>query len=422
LILFCYQDAKWFGMADVKEELVEAAADLLQGQHTVTEPAQFIICPHCGQRINFDDALRHDLAADVIARREAELRKKAEDEAAEKVRVTLDDQEKRLAELTGQLKQQRAAERQLRQQQRELEDQKEAWDLERERMRDDIRKEERERAASAQQERYEDLARRKEEDHKTEVRQLKDKLERMSAQLEEAARRGATRARQEEGIARQDVFAAELRGRFPDDEITVAARGQAGADITQRIRYGHRDCGTILWECKRAVNWSGAWVGKLADDARKAGAGFGVIVSETLPPGMEGSGRVDEIWICDFGSAVHLAAGLRWVLIAASQYEAANAARADISGKVYDYIATGGFASRCEAINRAIETMTSTLGKERRYYEQRWKEWERHIETVAGSLYGIAGDLVRLGAEVPPPLHAELPEATLSALPSVPAS
>jgi hypothetical protein len=144
----------------------------------------------------------------------------------------------------------------------------------------------------------------------------------MNAQLEEAVRRGATGSRQEEGVARQDVFAEELRERFPGDEITVTARGQAGADVTHRVRIGGRDCGTILWECKRAASWSGAWIGKLADDARKAGAAFGVIVSETLPRGMDGSGRVDEVWVCDFGSAVHLAAGLRWVLIAASQYEA----------------------------------------------------------------------------------------------------
>jgi hypothetical protein len=218
------------------------------------------------------------------------------------------------------------------------------------------------------------------------------------------------------------VFAAQLRDRFGDDEVTVTPRGRAGADVAQVVRHGQRDCGTILWECKRAAKWGTDWARKLADDVRKAGAAFGVIVSETLPPGMDGSGRADDVWVCDFGTAVHLAAGLRWVLIAASQYEAANAARAGTSGKVYDYIATGGFAARCEAIMQTIDTMLSTLGKERRYYEQRWKDWERHIDVMTGSLYGIAGDLVRLGAEIPPPLRAELPGADRPALPPAPAA
>jgi hypothetical protein len=69
-----------------------------------------------------------------------------------------------------------------------------------------------------------------------------------------------------------------------------------------------------------------------------------------------------------------------------------------------------------------VETMTGTLGKERRYYELRWKEWEKHIETIVASLYGIAGDLVSLGAEVPHPLRAELPERSAPALPVSPAS
>lgn len=81
-----------------------------------------------------------------------------------------------------------------------------------------------------------------------------------------------------------------------------------------------------------------------------------------------------------------------------------------------------GFASRCEAINHSIEMMLATLGKERRYYEQRWRDWERHTEAVGGGLYGIAGDLVRLGAEIPPPLRAELPEPSHPALPVIPAS
>jgi len=203
-------------------------------------------------------------------------------------------------------------------------------------------------------------------------------------------------------------------------QLDVGGDGQAGADVVQKVRHVGRDCGTILWECKRAANWSGTWVGKLASDSRKAGAACGVIVSETLPPGMEGSGRVDDVWVCDFGSAAHLAAGLRWVLIAASQYEAANAARADTSGKVYDYIATGGFASRCEAINQTVETMMRILGREKRYYGQKWKEWSAtsrpSAEASSGSLptwSGLAPRFLRrcapsfrtLPARHCPPVH-----------------
>lgn len=386
--------------------------------HVAEEPISGITCPNCGQQITLDEALRHQLAADLIARREAELRDTANAEADKRVRAELDSQqarlkesEERLAELGAKVREHQEAEKQLLRKQRELEDQKEAWDLERERMRGEIRRQEREEAEKAQRERYDELTQHMTADHKTEVRKLQDQIERMKAQLEDAARRGVTGSRQEEGFARQDVFAAALRDRFGDDQITVTRRGQAGADITQVVRLRTRACGTILWECKRTATWSATWTDKLAAEVQKAGASLGVIVSEALPPGVDGSGRVGDVWVCDFASAAHLAAGLRGLLIAASQYEAANAARADTAGRVYDYIATGGFASRCQTISRTIEAMVTTLGKEKRYYELRWREWERDIEVIAASLYGIAGDLVGIGADVPPPLRAELPDS-----------
>ena len=114
----------------------------------------------------------------------------------------------------------------------------------------------------------------------------------MNTQLDEARRKGATGSRQEEGFTQQDLFAEELRRRFPADEITVTPRGVAGGDVTQAVRLGGHDCGVILWECKRAAKWSGTWIGKLADDVTKARASLGAIVSaESRRPGQLRLGR-----------------------------------------------------------------------------------------------------------------------------------
>src|SRR5579863_5610555 len=138
------------------EEIRMSVLDPSPQGDVAADNTRSIVCPHCGQGIRLDEALRHQLAADLIARRETELREKAEHDATEKVRAALEDQGERLSELAGQLRQHQTIEKQLRQKQRELEDQKEAWDLERERMRDAIRKEEREQAAKLQQEHYEE--------------------------------------------------------------------------------------------------------------------------------------------------------------------------------------------------------------------------------------------------------------------------
>jgi len=329
----------------------------------------------------------------------------------------LREQEKALRQDSEVIRKLRDTEIQLRQERRKLEDDRDALQTEKERMRDEIRKQEREEAERKAQERYEAEQRQKDEAHAIEVRELEEKIKRVNAQLDEARRKGATGSRQEEGFTRQDLFAEELRRRFPADEITVTPRGMAGGDVTQAVRVNGHDCGVILWECKRAANWSGTWIGKLADDVAKAGADVGVIVSEELPAGMDSSGLVDSIWVTDYPHAPTLAAGLREAVTTAWRHKLANAGRDDTAAKVYDYITTGGFADRYAAAERALDAQLETLRKEKRYYTQSWAQREQQIEKTRTNLTGMVGDLIRVGAELPSTALAELPAPDLAVLP-----
>ncbi len=83
---------------------------------------------------------------------------------------------------------------------------------------------------------------------------------------------------------------------------------------------------------------------------------------------MDSSGLVDSIWVTDYRHATTLAAGLREAVITAWRHKLANAGRDDTAAKVYDYIATGGFADRYSAAERALDAQLETLRKEKRYY------------------------------------------------------
>ena len=320
-----------------------------------TSPA--VRCPHCGREVQLDEAIAHQLAAPMRAGWEAKMRQQLTDEVRAAHASDMEELEGRLHQRDGQIKELKAQEVGLLRDRRKLEDEKEDLEREKERMRDEIRKQERadaedrtrqhaEEDLRRTQESYQEQLRRKEADHGTRTRQLEDQLKRVSAQLEEAQRKSATGSRQQEGIARQDLFGEELQRRFPADLITVAPQGKRGPDVTQVVRVGHLDCGVILWECKRTADWGKDWPHKLAGEIHRARARFGVIVSEVLPPGMDGSGPVGEVWACDYGHAWDLAAGLRQAIIAVYRHEAANAGRAGTAGKLYDYIATGGFEAR----------------------------------------------------------------------------
>ena len=72
-----------------------------------------------------------------------------------------------------------------------------------------------------------------------------------------------------------------LRGAFPYDIIEPVGKGRKGGDVIQHVRgFSGQDCGTLLWEAKRAKAWSNGWADKLKQDRANAGAYIGIIVTQ----------------------------------------------------------------------------------------------------------------------------------------------
>ena len=94
------------------------------------------------------------------------------------------------------------------------------------------------------------------------------------------------------------------------------------------------------------------------------------------------------------------------------RHKLADAGRDDTAAKVYDYIATGGFAERYAAAERALDDQLEVLRKERRYYAQAWAQREQHIGKTRANLAGMVADLIRAGAELPPSTVAEFQRPT----------
>jgi hypothetical protein len=303
-------------------------------------------------------------------------------------------------------------------------------------MRAEISKEEREKAAKLANERAElelrrkeeerqEEERRKDEQHQIAVRRLEDQLARVKDQLADAERKARTGSRQEEGYARQEVFAEDMERRFPQDRFQVTRRGERGADVTQEVRVGTYLCGMILWECKDTMAWSGTWPTKLADDVKQAGASIGIIVSTALPAGIDGFGERDGAWICGYEVAAVLATGLREKVISDRRHELASAG-ANSAGRVYNYVMTGDFGSRFMMLGKIAAQLLHDVEQDRRALEQRWKRTERRIRELGATLDAIPLDLrdvLGADADLPPALRAELPSdetfAGLASLPSI---
>jgi hypothetical protein len=404
------------------------------------DPAGLVVCcPHCGHDVQLDEAIVHQLAAPLRTRWEEAIRQQVGAEIHAAYAQDLADQTKKCQELEDQVKDQDSKikdlqdkEMQLLKATRKLEDDKAAWDLKQEQMRAEISREEREKATKLaneradlevrrkEEERHEE-ERRKDEEHQVKVRQLEDQLARVKDQLADAERKARTGSRQEEGYARQEVFAADLERRFPEDRIQVTRRGERGADVIQEVRVGAHTCGTILWECKNTAAWSGTWTVKLADDVKQAGASVGIIVSAALPGGIDGFGERDGAWVCGYDVAAVLVTGLREKVISDRRHELASAG-ANSAGRVYNYVMTGDFGSRFLTLGRIAAQLLGDLAQDRRALEQRWKRTERRIHDMAATLDAIPLDLrdvLGADADLPPALRAELPaDETFAELPA----
>src|SRR5207247_8188575 len=98
--------------------------------------------------------------------------------------------------------------------------------------------------------------------------------------------------------------------------IQSVPKGEFGGDVLHRVvgPLG-QPCGTILWESKRTKNWSDTWLPKLREDQRKAKADIALIVSNSLPKGVNTFDHVDGIWVTEARCAIPVAIALRQSLI-----------------------------------------------------------------------------------------------------------
>lgn len=249
------------------------------------------------------------------------------------------------------------------------------------------------------------------EEQELKLREKEKTINDLRQALEDAKRRSELGSQELQGEVLELDIQAALERQFPADLITPVLKGARGADIQQRVRNDRlEDCGLILWETKNAKNWAPAWIDKLKQDQRAAGAAAAVLVSAALPEGIEGFGRIDGIWVAGLKLWPALAVALREQLIAVSYARAAAAGKDEKMELLYQYLSGDEFRQRVEAIVEAFEAMQLQLNRERRAMEKQWAEREKQIARVVGStsaMYGALQGIVGAGLASIPALELD---------------
>jgi hypothetical protein len=388
-----------------------------------------IRCPNCGCEIPLSEVIEHQVAEQVegrvaaesaereaqyermLASREAELRdqfartqaaRESElmEAAAARVATDLQELQARVEEQDQKLQEARAQELEFRKAKRELDDAREDLELEVARRLDSERRRLVDRATE-----------RLEEEHRLQLRERDETLAQMKAQIEDLKRAAEPTRAGLRGEVMEQALEDLLREHFPDDEITPVKSGMRGADIVQRVCFPRdRECGTILWESKRAANWSNPWIAKLKDDQKSAKADIAVIVATVVPAGVRYMEHRDGIWIVESICFIAAASALRAGLIDVAHARDIDATRSEALAVLHEYLCGREFRARFEPIAETIFEMKTDLETERRGVERYWAKRDKELHRLGRSAAGMYGDLQGiLGAALPTVPQLELP-------------
>jgi len=234
-------------------------------------------------------------------------------------------------------------------------------------------------------------------------RELEKQLEDQKKLTEEMKRKQDQRSMQTQGEVQELAIEEWLAAQFPLDVIQEIKKGERGADCLQIVHTRtQQNCGTIYYESKRTKSFQPTWIEKFKADIREKNADIGVLVTDVMPADMVRLGLKDGVWICSFDEFKGLCAVLRESIVQISTAIVTQENKGDKMGMLYDFLTSNEFKLQIEAIVEGFTQMKTDLESEQRSMRAIWKKREKQIEKVLlnttgmyGSIKGIAGSAVQ---------------------------
>jgi hypothetical protein len=351
-------------------------------------------------------ASRHRLVTERAAIATAEAQKARTVVADEIARVQLEKTvaEELLQDRSDKLLAAQKTELELRRERQQLQEEKELFELEKQ------------RAIDAERAKIREAAQKDADDQSRLKIAEKDKtISDLQVKLQAALRQAEQGSQQLQGEVQELELESLLCSAFPQDSIEPVPKGEHGGDVIHRVAAPNGQyCGTILWESKRAKNWSDGWLSKLRDDQRAAKADVALIVTETLPKDVETFNLVDGVWVTGYRCAIPVAIILRRSLIELAVARQAGEGQQTKMQLIYQYLTGPRFRHRIEAIVEKFADMHEDLQRERKSMTKLWARREEQIRCAIESTAGMYGDLQGIAGrhlqEIDALTHLPLPE------------
>ena len=236
-------------------------------------------------------------------------------------------------------------------------------------------------------------------DDEIKLEKLRLELERRDKKIQELEEQRTASHGELEGEALEQATEQTLRSLHPLDLIAEVKRGRFGADIEHTVRNNSgATAGKILWECKKHKQWQDGWISTIRKNSIEYGADTMVIVTTTMPDGLETFGELDGVFVCRYHETAVVSTLLRHAILRVSGERTRELHMQTIQERVLEYVSGPEFSMVMQGVMEAYELFEDDLRKEEQYMKTRWRKRRGYLRNVIESVTSMLGRLEQLGA------------------------
>ena len=203
----------------------------------------------------------------------------------------------------------------------------------------------------------------------------------------------------------------ELRGAFPDDQIT-RTKGKA-ANLLLDVRYRNKSAGKILVDAKPRGAWQQAFVTKLRQEQSDTGVDHAILATTIFPSGKRELFIDSGVIVVSPARVRAIVEVLRKALITMHVAKLSDAERSDKVGRLFRFITSTGFKRKlAEASDLAGEALQIDVD-EKRAHDNVWKKRGTVLTRIKNVLREIDTDVSAIleSRDEPPPQNVVRPAA-----------
>lgn len=359
-----------------------------------------VTCPDCGAEFDVAERLRTHIEAEVSKELRDKIWSEAEESFANRLASEQEEEAEQRKTLENKVKKQRLELNGLRKDKIELEDLKENRKIELEEAKAEATRQAKRQLNQELDEKISERVKEETADKDLKIGKLELQLQRQNAKIEELEEQRTATHGELEGEVLELAVEDTLRNLFPRDSINEVKRGAYGADIEQSVPgLTGAVAGKIIWECKKHKRWNDEWLATIRKNAIEYGADTMVIVTSTMPEGMESFGMVKDVFVCRYHEVDVVSTLLRHAILKANSERVREQHMMTIQERVLEYVSGPEFAMVMRGIMQAYEEFEDDLRKEEQYMKTRWKARRGYLRNVIDSVTSMMGRLEHLGAD-----------------------